>query len=170
MRSIKLLVNGWVLSRIICTEEHVSPMFRTLLTADFISYEVHKSLPNYLNDTCMSLSSLFVHVNETRLDAHGLLFSLSLSFSHKNFIRWYGASCQNLYQRQKTGRKNLEINKWTLNVAYWEDREKSAICVSYNGWNIVQLCLRLLSYIELIKNFHRERTSTTLLVSIETNR
>ena len=95
---------------------------------------------------------------------------LSLSFSHKNFIRWYGASCQNLYQRQKTGRKNLEINKWTLNVAYWEDREKSAFCVSYNGWNIVQLCFRLLSYIELIKNFHPERTSTTLLVSIETSR
>ena len=62
-------------------------MFRTLPTADFISYEVHKSLPNYLNDTCMSLSSHFVHVNETRLDAHALLFSLSLSFSHKNFIR-----------------------------------------------------------------------------------
>ena len=53
-------------------------MFRTLLTADFISYEVHKSLPNYLNDTCMSLSSHFVHVNETRLDAHALRFSLSL--------------------------------------------------------------------------------------------
>ena len=53
-------------------------MFRTLLTADFISYEAYKSLSNYLNDTCMSLSLHFVHVNETRLDAHGLLFSLSL--------------------------------------------------------------------------------------------
>ena len=60
-------------------------MFRTLLTADFISYEVYKSLPNYFNDTCMSLSLHFVHVNETRLDAHGLLFFLS--FSHKNSIR-----------------------------------------------------------------------------------
>lgn len=73
------------LSRIISSEEHVSPMFRMLLTADFISYEVYKSLPNYLNDTCMSLSLHFVHMNETRLDAHDLLFSLS--FSHKNFIR-----------------------------------------------------------------------------------
>ena len=53
-------------------------MFRTLPTADFISYEVYKSVPNYLNDTCMSLSLHFVHVNETRLDAHALLFSLSL--------------------------------------------------------------------------------------------
>ena len=60
-------------------------MFRTLPTADFISYEVYKSVPNHLNDTCMSLSLHFVHVNETRLDAHGILFSLS--FSHKNFIR-----------------------------------------------------------------------------------
>ena len=51
-------------------------MFRTLLTADFISYEVHKSLLNYLNDTCMSLSLHFVHVNETRLDMP--YFSLSL--------------------------------------------------------------------------------------------
>ena len=55
-------------------------------------------------------------------------------------------------------------------VAYWENAEKSAICVSYNGLDIVQLCLRLSSHIELINNFHGERTSTTLLVSIKTNR
>ena len=60
-------------------------MFRMLLTADLTSYEVYKSLQNYLNDTCMGLSLYFVHVNETRLDAHDLLFSLSSS--HKNFIR-----------------------------------------------------------------------------------
>ena len=49
-----------------------------IFKTDFISYEVYKSLPNYLNDTCMSLSLHFVHVNETRLDAHALLFSLPL--------------------------------------------------------------------------------------------